>query len=48
MIDNAAIAEVLALRREPAEQCATLVDLANRAGGGDNITVVLAEYRFPK
>jgi PPM family protein phosphatase len=48
MVDNAGIAEVLALRRDPDEQCATLVDLANRAGGGDNITVVLAEYRIPR
>jgi serine/threonine protein phosphatase PrpC len=48
MVDNAAIAEVLALRRHPAEQCDVLIDLANRAGGGDNITVVLAEYRFPR
>jgi protein phosphatase len=48
MIDDGRIAEVLALRREPGEQCDTLIDLANRAGGGDNVTVVLAEYRIPK
>ena len=47
MIDDTRIAEVLALRREPGEQCATLVDMANRAGGGDNITVLLAEYHIP-
>lgn len=47
MIDNDRIAEVLARRREPGEQCATLVELANRAGGGDNVTVVLAEYHIP-
>jgi len=47
MIDHDRIAEVLALRREPGEQCATLVELANRAGGGDNVTVVLAEYHIP-
>ena len=47
MLDDDRIAEVLALRREPGEQCAMLMDLANRAGGGDNITVVLAEYHIP-
>ncbi len=48
MIDDARIAEVLALRRDPGEQCGALVDMANRAGGGDNITVVLAEYHIPR
>jgi protein phosphatase len=47
MIDDARIAEVLALRREPAEQCETLVEMANRAGGGDNVTVLIAEYQIP-
>jgi PPM family protein phosphatase len=47
MLNDAAIAEVLALRRDPGEQCAILTDLANRAGGGDNITAVLAEYQIP-
>ena len=47
MIDDARIAEVLALRREPGEQCATLVEMANRAGGGDNVTVLIAEYQIP-
>ena len=48
MVDDERIAEALALRREPNEQCAELVDLANRAGGGDNVTVLLAEYYVPK
>jgi PPM family protein phosphatase len=47
MIDDNRIAEVLALRRRPDEQCAILIDLANREGGADNITVVLAAYRIP-
>ena len=47
MLDDAQLAEVLALRREPGEQCATLIELANRAGGGDNVTVIIAEYRIP-
>lgn len=46
MLDDERVAEVLALRREPGEQCAALVELANRAGGGDNITVLLAEYHM--
>lgn len=48
MVDDARIAEVLALRRDPGEQCALLIDMANRAGGGDNITVILAEYQIPE
>lgn len=44
MLDDAKIAGVLSHRRAPDEQCAMLIDLANRAGGGDNITVVIAEY----
>jgi serine/threonine protein phosphatase PrpC len=46
MVNDDKIAEVLARRRAPDEQCATLIDLANRAGGGDNITVVMAEYHI--
>jgi serine/threonine protein phosphatase PrpC len=47
MIDDDRIAEVLALRRQPGQQCDTLLEMANRAGGGDNVTVVLAEYHVP-
>jgi protein phosphatase len=47
MISDDRIAEVLALRRQPGQQCDTLVEMANRAGGGDNITVILAEYQVP-
>jgi len=46
MIDDHRIAEVLARRWQPADQCAILTDLANRAGGSDNITVVLAQYHI--
>jgi protein phosphatase len=41
------IADVLALRRQPAEQCALLLDLAHLNGGDDNATVVAATYRIP-
>jgi protein phosphatase len=47
MVDDPRIAEVLALRREPGQQCETLIDMANRAGGGDNVTVLIAEYHIP-
>jgi PPM family protein phosphatase len=47
MVNESSIAEVLAHRREPRAQCAMLIDLANRSGGADNITVVLAEYQVP-
>jgi protein phosphatase len=47
MVSDDQIAEVLALRRSAGEQCAILTDLANDAGGTDNITVVLAQYLIP-
>ena len=47
MVDDDRIAEILALRRKPSEQCAILTDLADQAAGEDNITVVLAQYTIP-
>ena len=47
VVDDDRIAEVLALRRKPSEQCAILADLANRQGGEDNATVILAQYQVP-
>jgi serine/threonine protein phosphatase PrpC len=41
------IADVLALPRQPAEQCALLNDLAAQAHSEDNVTVVLAQYWIP-
>ena len=46
MVSHDEIAEVLARRRKPQEQCEALVDLANRHGGVDNVTVLLAEYHI--
>jgi len=46
MVDDERIAEVLALRRRPEEACDLLTDLANRQGGKDNITVVVAQYQI--
>jgi PPM family protein phosphatase len=40
------IADILALRRTPQDDCARLVDLALMAGGPDNVTVVTADYRI--
>jgi len=47
VVDDDRIADVLSLRRKPSEQCAILTDLANRQGGDDNVTVVLAQYQIP-
>jgi serine/threonine protein phosphatase PrpC len=46
VLDEAQIAELLAQRRAPDEQCRMLIEMANRAGAGDNVTVVLAEYQI--
>ncbi len=47
VVDDHRIADVLALRRRPVEQCAILTDLANQQGGEDDVTVVLAQYEVP-
>jgi serine/threonine protein phosphatase PrpC len=47
MVDDDAIAEVLASRRNAHEQCDLLVDMALAHGGTDNTTVVLAHYDIP-
>jgi protein phosphatase len=40
------ISNVLALQRNPEDDCRRLVDLALDAGGPDNVTVLSAEYRL--
>jgi protein phosphatase len=47
MVSAEQIADVLALRRKPQEQCDLLTDMAVRQGGEDNVTVVLAQYEIP-
>lgn len=47
MVSDDQIADVLALRRTPREQCDILVDRAIEQGGEDNVTVVLAQYEIP-
>ena len=47
VVDEAQIADVLALPRQPAEQCTILTDLALERRTEDNVTVVLGQYRIP-
>lgn len=46
-VEESQIADLLAARRRPADQCAALIDLANEQLGADNVTVVLAQYQVP-
>jgi protein phosphatase len=46
MVPDPTIAQVLSQSRPAADACRTLVDLALRAGGKDNVTVVLGRYHF--
>ena len=47
MVPGDEIAAVLASGRSAADACHLLVDMALRAGGKDNVTVLTAIYRFP-
>jgi serine/threonine protein phosphatase PrpC len=44
MVPDAQITEVLQTVAEPAAACARLVEMANAAGGADNVTVVVARF----
>ena len=44
MVPDVQIGEVLKLEPDPAAACQQLVDLANQAGGRDNITAVVARF----
>jgi protein phosphatase len=46
-VDEGDIADALALRRKPEEQCALLTEMATERGTKDNVTVVLGQYRIP-
>ena len=48
MVTDDLIAAVLAEANSSAEACQELTNLALAGGGSDNITVVLARYRFPQ
>jgi serine/threonine protein phosphatase PrpC len=47
MVKEEVIASVLREACTASEACQALIDLALSAGGRDNVTVVLARYRFP-
>jgi protein phosphatase len=42
------IADALAGRRRPREDCLRLIDLAREAGGTDDVTVLLGDYRLQR
>src|SRR5215831_2525882 len=48
MVDSAAIGSVLGSAATAEEACRTLVALALKNGGKDNVTVALARYRLPR
>jgi protein phosphatase len=47
MVDNATLAATLCDAGSANEACKTLIALALKNGGKDNVTVALARYRFP-
>jgi serine/threonine protein phosphatase PrpC len=47
MVEDASIEAVLRNSGTSADACRALVDLALQRGGKDNVTVVVARYRFP-
>ncbi len=47
MVDDATIAAELQRPTNSGEACRSLVDLALKAGGRDNVTVIVAGYRIP-
>jgi PPM family protein phosphatase len=47
MVEDETIAQTLRAAKSADEACRTLVDLALQNGGKDNVTVVIARYRFP-
>jgi PPM family protein phosphatase len=47
MVDESTITSVLEAEDAAADACRRLVEMALEAGGGDNVTVIVARYRFP-
>lgn len=47
MVDDAAIAAVLAAEADPEAACRRLIDAANANGGPDNVTAVVARFDLP-
>jgi protein phosphatase len=48
MVQESAIAEVLADNDNPESLCRRLIDRALEAGGADNVTVIVASYLIPR
>src|SRR5262249_9869366 len=48
MVDDATISEILCKSASADEACQKLVEQALQNGGKDNVTAVLARYRFPQ
>jgi protein phosphatase len=44
MVDDSRIAAALGAEAEPEAACRRLIDLANEAGGKDNVTAVVARF----
>jgi len=47
MVDDVDIERVLNSARSAKSACRSLVDLALRSGGKDNVTVIVARYSIP-
>lgn len=47
-VSDESIAEILAAHPDPEAACSTLVEAANRAGGVDNVTVLLVVWTGPE
>jgi serine/threonine protein phosphatase PrpC len=45
MVSNEVISETLSRENDPMQACQSLVNAANEAGGRDNITVLIADFR---
>jgi protein phosphatase len=48
VVDDSAITEVLGSAGSAADACNTLINLALKAGGPDNVTTVLFRYHIPE
>ena len=48
VVDDGRIADMLRLHPTPDEQCRALVDLADRSGGYDDVTVLITHYHLGK
>lgn len=47
-LDDDRLADILTFRRRPKEDCQMLVDAARRSGSEATVTVLIADYHFPR